>query len=241
MKGIKRLLAILVTLSLSLSATENVWTQETKALSAQKRDAIIKAYRDNNLTDFEFEDDLEPVVISDIEDNILVVGFSLGYGSMSETITNTRGSYDRDYTMSSLKLILGKDFTLWHKEYTEPIRIYLTYEYSLLSTEIDLSTITLGFKENMRYWPLYRTQNYIIYPNLSYEIGSSSLTRSSYEISGVTSEFSGGLTYQRADLEYALNLIYHQTAWEHPIDGIKDEAQGLQLHINLNYRWMNDE
>ena len=241
MREIKRVVTLLLTLSLSLSAAENIWTQDTKALSAQKRDAIIKAYRDNNQSSFEFEDDLKPVITSDIEDNILVIGLSLGSGTITETLTNTRGSYDTEYTMSSLKLILGKDFTLWHEEYTEPVRIYLAYEYSFLNTEVDFSTVTLGFKENMRFWPLYKSQNYIIYPSLSYEIGSSTLTRSSYKVSGVTSEFAGGLTYQREAFEYALNLIYHQTAWDHPIDGIKDEAQGIQVHFNLNYRWMDDE
>jgi len=67
------------------------------------------------------------------------------------------------------------------------------------------------------------------------------LKRGENKISGVTSEFTGGLTYQRGNFEYALNLIYNQIAWEHPIEGIKDESQGVQVHLNFNYRWMYDE
>ena len=171
----------------------------------------------------------------------MVVGLSLGYGSTTETVSNTRGTYDLDYTASSFKMIVGKDFTLWHDEYTQPIRIYLAFSYTALSTDVDFTTITFGLKENMRYWPIYETKSYIIYPSLSYEIGSSSLTRGDFDISGLTSEFTGGLTYQRSNVEYALNLAYNQTAWEHPVAGIKDESQGLQVHLNVNYRWMYDE
>ena len=234
-------LLILSSSEIALYAAENIWTKDTKTLSQQDRDAIIKAYRDNNQSDFEFEDDIEPLKISDIEDNILVVGLSLGYGSVTETVSNTRGSYDVDYTMSTLKLLIGKDFSLWHDEYTEPVRIYLTYRFNTLSTDVDYTTITLGIKENMRFWPLYESKNYIIYPTLSYEIGGSNLTRKDYDISGVTTEFAGGLAYERGNFEYALNLAYNQTAWEHPINGIKDEAQGLHVHMNINYRWMHNE
>ena len=225
----------------TLSATDNIWTADTKAISPDKYNAIINAYQDTNQSSFEFEDDITPHVISDIEDNILVLGLTLGYGTTTETVSNTRGSYDMDYTMSTVKLMLGKDFTLWHDEYTQPVRIYLRYSYSALSTKVDYTTITLGFQENMRYWPLYETDNDIIYPTLSYELGSSSLQRNAFDISGVTSEFTGGLTYQRGDFEYALNLAYHQTAWQHPLDGIKDEVHGLQVYLNLSYRWMYDE
>jgi len=226
---------------LSLSAADNVWTQETKGLSPEQRDAIIRAYRDGNETTLEFEDDVIPIVISDIEDNILVVGASVGYGATTETVSNTVGAYDVDYTVSSFKLLLGKDFTLWHEEYTQPVRLYLQFTYAALSTDVSVTTFTFGIKENMRYWSFYQSENFSIYPSLSYEIGSSSLQRAAYEISGMTSEFAGGLTYQRGNFEYALNLVYNQTAWEHPVEGIKDESQGLQMHVNFNYRWMYDE
>ena len=228
-------------LSLSLEAVDNVWTPETKGLTPQQRDAIIKAYREGNETVIEFEDDVTPVVISEIEENILVVGASIGYGSTTETVSNTVGAYDVDYHVSSFKLLLGKDFTLWHEEYTQPVRLYLQFTYSALQTDVAVSTFTFGIKENMRYWPLYEGKDYSIYPSLSYEIGSSSLQRATYDISGITSEVSGGLIYQRENFEYAFNLVYTQTAWEHPIEGIKDESQGFQAHLNLNYRWMYDE
>ena len=234
-------LLLLIFLSLSLGAAENVWTQQTKSLSPQKSDAIIKAYLDENQTTFEFDDDEEPLKVSEIEENILVVGLSLGYGAATETLSNTRGSRDEDYSVGNVKLILGKDFTLWHEEYTQPLRFYLSYAYSALSTEVDFTTVTFGMQENMRFWPLYETKSYIIYPTLSFEIGSSSLKRGEKKISGRTSEFAGGLVYQRGNFEYALNLAYNQTAWEHPVEGIKDESQGLQMHVNVNYRWMYDE
>ena len=121
------------------------------------------------------------------------------------------------------------------------MRIYLTYTYSFLDEGITYSTITAGIKENMRYWPLYKTNNYIIYPTLSYEIGSSSLKRESSSVLGLTSEFKGGLIYERGHVEYGLEVAYNTIAWEHPTDGIKDESAGLQMQLCFNYRWMYNE
>jgi len=241
MKCLLVFVLLLPALGITLNAAESVWTQNTKVLSQKNSKAIIRAYKDNNQSNFEFTDDIEPPKTSDIEDNILVLGLSFGYGSITETLTNTRGSYDVDYSINSLKITFGKDFTLWHDEYTQPVRLYLTFSYNILSTDIDYTTITIGIKENMRYWPLYTSENYLIYPTLSYEIGSSHLTRSEHDISGVTSELAGGIGYERSNIEYTLDLSYSQTAWNHPIDGIKDESKGLQVHMNLNYRWMYDE
>ena len=238
---LKKVVLFISFVLVSLQADGNVWTRETKGLSPEKRDAIIKAYRESNTSTLEFEDDVAPIVISDIENNILVVGASVGYGTRTETVSNMVGAYDVDYSVSSFKLLLGKDFTLWHEEYTQPVRLYMQFTYSALSTDVAVTIFTFGIKENMRYWPLYESDSYCIYPSLSYEIGSASLHRTAYDISGITSEFSGGLSYQRGNFECALNIVYNQTAWEHPIEGIKDESQGFQTHLNLNYRWMYDE
>jgi len=224
-----------------LFAADNIWSQDTQTLSSQESEQAFKSYTQEHDITLKFADDIVIKEASDIEDNILTVGVSLGYGTSTETVSNTTGSYDLDHTLGVAKVIIGKDFTFFHEEYTQPVRIYLTYAYTLLSEGVDYSTITIGIKENMRYWPLYKTNKYIIYPTLSYEIGNSSLKRASTKISGLTSEFRGGVNYARGHFEYGLEIAYNSIAWDHPIDGIKDESVGLQLHLCLNYRWMHDE
>ena len=225
----------------NLHAADNLWSQDTQTVSPAESEKAMKMYtQDHNVT-FRFADDPVYKTKSDFESNILVVGASLGYGSSTETVSNTTGSYDFDQTLGVAKILIGKDFTLFHEEYTQPVRIYLTYAYSFLSEGVNYTTITLGIKENMRYWPLYKAKKYIIYPTLSYEIGSSSLERASTKISGLTSEFKGGVVYERADFEYGLEVAYNTIAWNHPIDGIKDESVDLQLYLCINYRWMYND
>ena len=238
---LKKSILIMSLLFLNINAADNVWSEETQSLSKEKSDKIIRAYQDGNQSTFTFEDDPKVKIISDVEANILVVGLSLGFGSSEEEVSNKSGAYTTDYTHSTVKLTLGKDFTFWHEEYTQPTRIYMTYAYTGLSTDVDFTTITVGIKENMRYWPLYETKSYVIFPTVSYELGSSSLTRGSNDISGFTTEVNGGLVYQRGDFEYAVNVAFNQIAWEHPIDGIKDETQSVQFNMGVNYRWMYDE
>ena len=238
---LKKFILIMSLLFLNINAADNVWSEETQSLSKEKSDKIIRAYQDGNQSTFTFEDDPKVKIISDVEANILVVGLSLGFGSSEEEVSNKSGAYTTDYTHSTVKLTLGKDFTFWHEEYTQPTRIYMTYAYTGLSTDVDFTTITVGIKENMRYWPLYETKSYVIFPTVSYELGSSSLTRGSNDISGFTTEVNGGLVYQRGDFEYAVNVAFNQIAWEHPIEGIKDETQSFQFNMGLNYRWMYDE
>ena len=237
---IKLIFSILLS-ALTVYAADNVWSQETEGLSKAKSDKIIRAYKNGDQSAFTFEDDPKVKIISDVEANILVVGLALGFGSSEEEVSNTNGAYTTSYTHSNVKLTLGKDFTFWHEEYTQPTRIYMTYAYTGLSTDVDFATFTVGIKENMRYWPLYETKSYSIYPTVSYELGNSSLTRGSNDISGFTTEVNGGVVYQRGNFEYAINLAYNQIAWEHPIDGIKDETQSFQFNMGLNYRWMYDE
>ena len=232
---------IILLLFLNINAADNVWSEETESLSKAKSDKIIRAYQDGNQSISTFEDDPKVKIISDVEANILVVGLSLGFGSSEEEVSNQRGAYTTSYTHSNVKFTLGKDFTFWHEEYTQPTRIYMTYAYTSLSTDVDFTTFTVGIKENMRYWPLYETKTYSIYPTVSYELGSSTLTRGSNDISGFSTEVNGGVVYQRGDFEYAINLAYNQMAWEHPIDGIKDETQSFQFNVGVNYRWMYDE
>jgi len=238
---LKKSILIMSLLFLNINAADNVWSEETQSLSKEKSDKIIRAYQDGNQSTSVFEDDPKVKIISDVEENILVVGLSLGFGSSEEEVSNTNGAYTTTYTHSNVKFTLGKDFTFWHEEYTQPTRLYMTYSYTGLSTDVDFTTVTVGIKENMRYWPLYETKHYTIFPTLSYEIGNSSLTRGSHDISGLTTEVNGGVVYQRGNFEYIVKLAYNQISWEHPIDGIKDETQSFQFNMGLNYRWMYDE
>jgi len=238
----KLLLAFMsLALVLELYAADNIWSQDTKAVSEQEEQAAMRAYgKDRNIS-ITFDDD--PVVkdVSDIEDNLLVVGLLLGYGSSSETVSNTTGSYSIDHSLSNFRVIIGKDFTFWHEEYTEPTRIYLALSYTALSTGVNYNSWGIGIKESMRYWSLYDTKNYTIYPTLFYEVGDSSLTRGDQSISGLTSEFGASIVYERSYFEYEFAVAYNSISWDHPVDGIKDESTGFKAYLGVNYRWMYDD
>jgi opacity protein-like surface antigen len=224
-----------------LQAADNVWSQETKALSPEAAQQILSAYDGNETMAFRFPDDPKVKRVSEIEDNILVVGGTLGFGSSSETVSNTTGSYALEQSVTNLRLLLGKDFTFWHEEYTQPTRIYLTYGYTMLSSDVDFTSVTLGIKESMRYWSFYEGEKFSLYPTLSYELGNASLKRGDESISGFISEVAAGVVYERLGFEYGLEVVSNSISWNHPIDGIEDESLGLQLRLTLMYRWMYDE
>ena len=237
---IKQIILLLI-LALTLQASDNSWSEDTPALSPSKTQTIVDAYEANNTTNITFKDDVKRPYIPTYEDNILVLGLSLGFGMTQERVYNTAGEYTLDYTHSTGKLVLAKDFTLWHKDYTQPSRFFVSYGYTYLSSKVGYQTFLLGYEERMRYWSLYRTKKASLYPTLSVALGRSTLSRHEYLIQGSTSELSTGLSYERHNFEYFFTLNYNQVSWEHPIEGIGDESDNYSLNVGFNYRFMYGE
>ena len=100
-----------------------------------------------------------------------------------------------EFSSQNITLTLGKDFTLWHKDHTEPTRLYLTYSHSNISSNIHYNSYTLGLKENMFYWSLYKDTHFTLYPTFYLEMGSSSLRRNQQDISRFTTLYGAGVTY----------------------------------------------
>ncbi len=233
----KTLLLILLG-SLSLVASDNIWSKDTKALNQEKSERILQAYESGDTSNLNFEDDKNKKSnLYDFTENIFVVGLSVGGASLSEEISNKTGSATSSYSAINTKLIIGKDFTLWNEEYTQPTRLFFSYAFTTLDNDVDFTTYSLGIRENMEYYTFYETANYRLYPTLSLELGRSHINRGSESIQGFSTEVNLGVNYVRDDnFEYFLNLAASSTDWKHPIDGISDEMSGFALNIGLNYK-----
>ncbi len=223
-----------------LNASDNVWSKETKVLSEEKSDRIIKAFVNGETTEFNFEDDPNSKTkVYDFKKNIFVIGLSLGSDSYSEELSNKTGTKTLSYSSYDAKFTIGRDFTFWHNEYTQPTRLYLTYSFTKLSSDTDFTTWTLGLQENMSYWSLYKTNTYSIYPTLSFELGSSSIARDNNSISGFTTELNLGIKYVRDNnFEYFLKVSTNSIDWKHPIYGVADNMSAYGINLGLNYKLM---
>ena len=223
---------------MSLYASDNIWSKDTLPLETSKSIQIIDAYKSGDFSTLKFANDVSnKPPLYDFKENIFVVGLSLGGASYNEELSNTTGSSSTSYSSYHTKLTIGKDFTMWHEEYTQPTRVYFTYAYTALDTDISFTTWTIGFCENMDYWSLYKTSSFNIYPTVAFEVGQSSISRESYSISGLTTEFSLGLTYTRDDnFEYFIDFFNDNIIWQHPVDGIADEMTGFGFRTGLNYK-----
>jgi len=224
----------------TLYADKTSWSSKTKTIDQDESKQIIEAYTKGKTLPLylTFADDKAPVKGLGIEENILVFGMGLSYGATQERVSNKNGSNSDSYTTSSLTLMLGKDFTLWHEKYHQLSRIYLTYNYNFLSTDLTYSAFSFGFKESMEYFTFYEGDGFYMYPTLAIELGQSYIERDKLSIRGFTTAAAGGIVYQRGNFEYYLNVTSTTIDWNHPVDGIKDKAHTLGLSFGLNYKLM---
>jgi len=236
---LRTLLLSLLLISAEVYAGTDAWTQNTQPLSQSKSEAIIKAYEENNNTKIDFEDDPKEASTIVYDENIFMLGVAVAYESNSEKVYNKSGSKTESFSSSNIALTLGKDFTLWHEDNTEPTRLYGTFSYSNISSDVDYTSFTLGLKENMFYWSIYKDAKLNLYPTFYLEIGSSSLTRDKEEVSGFTTLYGAGLTLNHGkNLEYMLNFHLKNVDWDHPVDGVADEMNAYSVTIGINYKLM---
>ncbi len=235
----KLLLLLYILLLTNSFAKDNVWSKDTPSLSDAKSEKIIQMYQENNQTNLEFVEDIDEEVVYDFRENILMFGLELGFSSNREKVYNTTGEKTENFSSSSVKLVFGKDFTLWHIDYTQPSRIYVSYEYTLINEDVSYTTFMVGLQENMFYWSLYKNDTLNIYPTFNLELGSSSITRDTFTSSGFTTGAGVGVALVYDDnFEYFINFHSKQVAWEHPVDGVADEMSSFGLNIGLNYKLM---
>jgi len=220
-------------------ANENSWSKDTPTLSDTKSKKIIQAYIDGNTTNIHFEDDTKNHITYNYRENILMFGFELARDFNSEKVYNLSGNKTEKFSSTNFKLLLGKDFTFWHDEYTQPSRLYASYSYNIINKDVTYTTSLFGLRENMFYWSIYKKNKLNLYPTFNLELGSSKITRSSFISSGFTLGTGTGLTLNMNDnFEYFININYKKTDWEHPIDGVADEMTSYCLSIGLNYKLM---
>jgi len=236
--NLNKLIMLIPLCYLTLYGSDNIWSKDTPSISKEKSQKIIKAYESGDTSTLNFENDPELKKKNfNFKENVFVIGFGLGYGSHSEKLSNTTGSETFSYSSLNTKIIVGKDFTMWNEEYTQPTRIYLSYLYTKLDSDVTYTTVGLGITENMRYFPLYKSASFTLYPTLSFELAQSSLSRDTLSATGLTTEINLGLAYTRDDnFEYYVNLFANSINWNHPVDGIADEMSGFGLYFGLNYK-----
>jgi hypothetical protein len=236
----KKIIILLTFLSFALFGADNIWTQETQGMSESKSEKIINAYLKGKSQELNFQDDPEVQKYKlDITENIFTLGLSIGGNSATDTVSNNTGSQTLTNDGYGIKLIVGKDFTFWHKDYTQPTRLYLAYDYATLGSASEITTWSFGVKENMYYWPIYNTDKFTIYPTLSLEFGRSTLQRDSIaNITGYKMGADLGINYVRDNnFEYYCNFNISNTAWDYPLDGIAYETLSFGLYLGLSYKF----
>jgi len=239
-----KILTFLLLSTISLYGNDYIWSQDTPPMSQDKSDAILKSFSNGgDVSKLNFDDDPHRIKeMYQFKENIFVVGLSIGGASYNEEVSNKTGSKSTTYSSYNAKFSFAKDFTLWHKKYSELSRIYFTYSLSKINSDLDFTTWTIGLRENMEYWTIYKSNTFKIYPTASIEFGRSNITRDSHSIDGLTSEFNLGLTYARGiNFEYFCNLYASSIDWKHPIGGIADEMKGFGVAIGLNYKLMHGD
>lgn len=239
----KKTISLILFSVVLLNASEYIWSKETPSLSKSKSEQIFQSYENGNDLNITFEDDPKKNdTIHDYSLNALVLGFSVGGISYTETLSNSIGSSSESYTSYNAAFLIGKDFTLWHDDYSQPSRLYFKYGFSKINEELDFTTWSIGLRENMYYWSIYETDKSKIYPNASFELGSSKIKRNSESQAGFTLITELGLTYMRnKNFEYFFNLSYNSVTWKHPIDGITDQMNGIGANFGLNYKIMHGD
>ena len=236
----KKTLLLCALSTLLFSNPDYIWSKDTQAMSQDKSDKILQSYKDGDADNLTFKDDPKRKNDTvDFKENIFVLGLSLGADSYSQEVSNAQGSYFGTHSATNVKFTIAKDYTLWHEEYTQPSRLYFAFALTQVDTNVDYRTWTIGLRENMYYWPLYKSSTYSIYPNASFEIGSSNINRGNSSMSGFTSQVEFGLTYSRnSNFEYFLDARASSITWKHEIDGVADEMSGVGISFGLNYKLM---
>ena len=236
----KFFLSISILFCLNAFSQEIRWSKETTPLSENKAQQILEAYKNKKEIDIKLEDDFsQKEETYTFKENIFLFGLEVGVNSNSEKIYNKVSEKTSEYSSKRLKLLFAKDFTLWHEEYTQPSRLYGSFSYSFLDSNVKYTTFSMGLKENMFYWSIYKRDNFNLYPTFYLELGSSSITRETFTSSGFTKEGGIGIALSHGhNFEYYIDISSKSINWDHPIDGIADEMSSYGVSIGINYKIM---
>jgi len=236
---LKKLLLFLSLINLTY-ADQAVWSKDTNtSISDTQVQEILKPYKQKEFTNMSFVDDIKKVYKdTGYQRNMLILGLSLGTSGSTETISTDRDSTDYTYSGSNYKLVIGKDFSFWHEEYSQPFRVQFEYELTKLSSGVDFTSYSLAFKENFTYLPLYQTPDSNLFPFAALRLGTSRIEPVSTTYSGFTLGFDLGLTYQVREIEYSLSYEYTQHDFDYPVDGVRDLLQQNKFYLSFVYKFM---
>ena len=168
----------------------------------------------------------------------MILGIVLSQGTAKETLSNETGSKSFDYDVQGLKVALGKDFDVYNVG-MQTSRFLLLYKYNELDTGAAFETLAVGYRENMRYWPVYMRGMHSIYPLASIEGGYTSVTKGAVDASGLSFQADVGLAYLVNDVEFTLAATSSYIDWDHPEAGISDTMKTFSLAVGLTYRFMD--
>jgi len=236
---LRKIILSLLSISSLIFSYDNIWSQTTPTMDRNDRYEALREFNQNEFKPFEFKDDKKELTVYGFQENMFVVGLEVAGIPYSEKLSNKTGTKNVNLDSYHIQFTLGKDFTLWHKEYTQLSRLYLTYTYTILDSNVKMNSWSFGLRENMKYYSFYETKISSVYPTFSIEIGKSFIHRDTQTIHGLKSAASIGLTYSYKDnFEYFVNLLTNYTNWKHPVDGISDQMNGFGLGIGINYKIM---
>jgi len=170
------------------------------------------------------------------ENTMLTVGVQLGYGSTNETLSNTTGSVDYNYDVTSYKLLVGKDYDLYDKGQTS--RFYGSYKYNSLSSDTSYSTLGIGYLENMTYLSFLNKPEQKVFPYAGLELGWS-LGDLGDSKNAFNTEVDLGLTYQFKNMEFSLGYAYNFVSWDNT--EATDNFNNHQVVLGYTYKFMNGE
>jgi hypothetical protein len=236
----KKIFLMLVIISSAVFG-DGVWDDTTKPLDVNEVNEALKEYKNGYFDDVKLEDTFEEKSIY-FKSDLLNLGIKTGMSTYSETLSNKIGSKESSYNAYEIKLILSKDFELWHNQFEEYSRLYLIYDYSQTQDSINFSGYGLGYIELMKYFTFYKLKGFSFYPALSLEIGLLDLEQHTqtikgyYEDLGVSVISSYGHNY-----EISLDLNYKNITWDYPVDGVEDIFDGIYIGVGFNYRFVDGD
>lgn len=185
-------------------------------------------------TTFMYADDTKKTV----EENLLVLGVQLSYGTSTETISNQTGSRDFDRSLIGVKVLVGQDFD-FYRVGQQTSRLQLGYKYSALESDVSFSTVSIGYRENMLYWKFFGEGERTIYPLASLDLGYAAIDNGLLNSKGLSVELDVGVAYRYKNIDVTLALASTYIDWNYPEEGITDYMNNYEVALGLSYRFMN--
>jgi hypothetical protein len=232
---IRFIFAVLVLVN--IIKADAIWSDDTNPATQKDLDNAIKQYDKGWLKDINVFDKSSSTQLP-YKNNLMVVGIKLGGTSFEETLKNQSGSKTHSFSTYDAKLMIGKDFELWHKQFHQYSRLYIAYNYSK-TDDVKFQGYGFGIVEKMKYWTFYNYKGFDFYPSISFELGTLDMDNYIDDVRGYYFDYGISLSSQyKYNYEFSLDLNYKNITWNYPVDGIDDEFAGVYVGFSFTYRIM---